>query len=170
MSASNSLDSFDAFYRSESKKLLYFFRKRVGSDLAPDLMQDAFARVLRSGPFERIDNPPAYLNRTAHNVLVDWVRRKMREQNVIFEVDEGRDAPTPPEQTWQIEAADMRRAYWRALRAMQPRTRRIFLMHRLRSMTYAKIAERVGITDQGVQYHMMRALALCREAVIAGEE
>lgn len=170
MSAPHAVLSFDAFYRSESKKLLGFFRKRVGSDLAPDFMQDAFARVLRSGPFERIDNPQAYLNRTAHNMLVERIRRRLREQNVMYELDEGRDAPTPPEQTWQIEAADMRRAYWQALRAMQPRTRRIFLMHRLRSMTYAKIAEQLGITDQAVQYHMMRALALCREAVIASEE
>lgn len=166
MSAPRPMASFDAFYRSENQRLLRFFRKRVGSELAPDFMQDAFARVLRSGPFERIDNPHAYLSRTARNLLIERTRRRIREQNVMCALDEDRDAPVAPEQSWQIEVAETRRAYWYALRSMPPRTRRVFLMHRLRNMSYAEIAVQVGIGTSGVEYHMMRALARCREAVV----
>ena len=165
MTAPGSIASFDAFYRSENRRLLRFFGKRVGWEAAPDLVQDAFTRVLRAGPFERIDNPQAYLTRTARNLLIERARRRMREKNVIFPLDEGRDAPVRPEQTWQIEATDLQRVYRQALRAMPRRTRRIFLMHRLRCMTYAEIAKQLGISDQGVEYHMMRALARCRKAV-----
>lgn len=169
MTARCAIASFDAFYRSENARLLHFFRKRVGWEAAPDLVQDAFTRVLRSGPFERIENPPAYLTRTARNLLIEQARRKMREQRVFFPLDEGRDASVAPEQTWQIEVAELRRIYRRALRAMPRRTRRIFLMHRLRNMTYREIAEQLGLSDQGVEYHMMRALAGCRKAVAALE-
>ena len=89
----------------------------------------------------------------------------MREQNVMFPLDEGRDAPIAPEQSWQIEAMDLRRVYRRALLALPPKTRRIFLMHRLQQMSYCEIAEHFGISNQGVEYHMMRALARCRIAV-----
>ncbi len=165
MTAAGAIAAFDAFYRSENARLLRFFRKRVGSELAPDLMQDSFTRVLYSGAFERLDNPSAYLTRTARNLLIERARQRIREQNVMFPLDEGRDAPVQPAQTWQIETADLRRVYWHALRIMPRRTRRIFLTHRLRNMTYAEIAEQLGISIQGVEYHMMRALALCRKAV-----
>lgn len=149
--------------------MLRFFGKRVGWDAAPDLVQDTFTRVLRSGSFEKLDNPSAYLTRTARNLLIDRARQKTREQSVIYPLDEGRDAPVPPEQTWQIDATDLRRVYWQALRAMPRRTRRIFLMHRLRGMTYNDIAEQISIGESGVEYHMARALARCRQAVAALE-
>ena len=38
-------------------------------------------------------------------------------------------------------------------------------LHRLRRMTYKQIAEDIGISVATVEYHMMRALTLCRAAV-----
>lgn len=165
MTAPYGVASFDAFYRSENRRLLRFFGRRVGWEAAPDLVQDAFTRVLHSGAFERLDNPSAYLTRTARNLLIERARRRMREQSVIFPLEDGHDAPVAPEQTWHIEAADLRRVYWQALREMPQKTRHIFLMHRLRQMTYTEIADQFGISNQGVEYHMMRALVRCRDAV-----
>lgn len=166
MTAHIAVASFDAFYRSENRRLFRFFGKRVGWEAAPDLVQDAFTRVLRSGPFDRLDNPSAYLTRTARNLLIERARRRLRDQSVMLPLDEGHDAPVLPEQSWHIEEADLRRVYWQALRAMPRKTRRIFLMHRLRHMTYNEIAKKFGISNQGVEYHMMRALLRCREAVV----
>lgn len=165
MTAPREPASFDSFYRAENRRVLRYFGKRVGWDAAPDLVQDAFTRVLRSGPFERLENPQAYLTRTARNLLIERTRRRMREQSVFYPLDEGRDVPVRPEQTWQIEAADLRRVYRRTLLNMPQRTRRIFLMHRLQGVTYREIAEHFGISEQGVEYHMMRALARCRIAI-----
>lgn len=157
--------SFDAFYRAENRRVLRYFGKRVGWEAAPDLMQEAFTRVFHRRVFERLDSPQAYLTRTAHNLLIERARRRMREQNVFYPLDEERDAPVRPEQTWQIEFADLRRVYRRTLLNMPQRTRRIFLMHRLQGVTYREIAERFGISEQGVEYHMMRALAGCRNTI-----
>lgn len=165
MTAPGSTAAFEAFYRAEHERLLRFFRKRVGRDAAPDLVQEVFTRLLRSGAFDRIENPGAYLARSARNLLIERARRMMREQNISYPFDEGRDAPVRPEQTWRIDEMDLRRVYRRALRAMPPKTRRIFLMHRLRCMTYTEIAEQLGIGDKGVEYHMMRALERCRRAL-----
>ncbi len=165
MTAPYGVASFDAFYRSENRRLLRFFGRRVGWEAAPDLVQDAFTRVLHSGAFERLDNPSAYLTRTARNILIERSRRRMREQYVMYPLDEGRDAPVVAQQTWHIEAADLRRVYWQALREMPRKTRHILLMHRLRQMTYAEIAEKFGISNQGVEYHIMRGLARCRKMV-----
>ena len=167
MTSSGSIAAFDAFYRSENVRLLGYFRRRVGRDSARDLVQEAFTRVLRSGALGWANNPQAYLTRTAHNLVIERARRKIREQSVIYPFDEGRDAPVGPEQEWRIEAAELRQVFRRVLRAMPRRTRRIFLMHRLRGMSYREIAEQLGIGNKGVEYHVMRALARCRKAVAA---
>ncbi|RIV78772.1 sigma-70 family RNA polymerase sigma factor [Pelagerythrobacter aerophilus] len=164
MTAPHPTAAFEVFYRAEHGRLLRYFRKQVGRDEAPDLVQETFTRLLRSGVFDRVENPTAYLMRSARNLLIERARRKMREQCIALPYDDERDAPVHAEQAWRIEEADVRRIYRRTLRAMPRRTRRIFLMHRLKGMTYREIAEQIGISDKGVQHHMMRALARCRRA------
>lgn len=156
--------TFEAFYRDQHARLLRYFRKRVGSDAAPDLVQETFTRLLRNGGFDRLDNPGAYLTRCAQNLLIERARRKWREQAVFCPFDEGSDAAVGPEQTLRIDEIDARRFYQRALDALPAKTRRIFLMHRLQCMTYREIAEELGVSDKAVDYHMMRALARCRQA------
>lgn len=165
MTASGTFASFDAFYRSQNRQLFYFFRRRVGREEASDLTHEAFTRMLRTGAFERVENPRAYLFRAARNLVIERARRGKRKESGLFPFDEGRDAPVGPEQALAIEASNLRRGLRRAILAMPRRTRRIFLMHRLRRQTYREIAEEIGIREQGVEYHMMRALARCRKAV-----
>ncbi|MGB7411090.1 MAG: sigma-70 family RNA polymerase sigma factor [Sphingopyxis granuli] len=165
MTAPDPFTSFEEFYRSENRHLFHFFRRRVGREEAFDLAQEAFTRMLRTGAFERVDNPRAYLFRAAHNLVIERARQRKRKGTGLFPFDEERDAPAGPEQTLAMEATDLRRGLRRALLAMPRRTRRIFLMHRLRRQTYREIAAEIGIREQGVEYHMMRALSRCRKAV-----
>lgn len=158
---------FHAALAGEHARLLRYFRRRVGRDAAPDLVQETFARMFGSGALDRIDSPAAYLTRIARNLLIDRARRKKRDWPVLFPLDDNRDAVSWPEQAWRLEAADLLRLYRQAVRAMPPKTRRVFLMQRLRRLTYRQIAEEVGISVPTVEYHMMRALTLCRAAVAA---
>jgi RNA polymerase sigma-70 factor (ECF subfamily) len=164
MTAPGSFTSFDEFYRSQNVRLYHFFRRKVGREAAPDLVQEAFTRMLRCGAFERVENPQAYLTRTARNLLIERHRTWRRKGCVLYPLDEARDAAVQPDQEKSIQSAELRRAYRRALLAMPRRTRRIFLMHRLKGMSYRAIAEQVGIGEKGVDYHMMRALDRCRRA------
>lgn len=157
--------TFQAMVPAEHARLLRYFNRRVGRDAAPDMVQEVFARMFGSGALERIENPPAYLTRIARNLLIDRERQQRRSCTVFFPLDENRDAASRGEQTWRIEATDLLRLYRQTVRAMPPKTRRVFAMHRLRRMTYRQIAEQVGISVATVEYHMMRALALCRAAI-----
>lgn len=156
--------TFDAFYRAQHDRLFHFFRRKVGSDEASDLVQEAFTRVLRSGAFERLENPRGYLTRTAHNLLIERVRTWRRKKCMLYPLDEARDAPLSPDQEWKIEARELRAAYRRVLLALPRRTRRIFLMHRLKGLTYRQIEEQLGVGAKCVQYHMARALVRCKMA------
>lgn len=162
MTAAGPYATFEAFYRAEHDRMFHFFRRKVGRDEAPDLVQEAFTCVLRSGAFYRLENPNGYLTRTARNLVINRARTWQRKGCMLYPLDEVRDAPLSPEQEWKIEARELRAAYRRALLALPRRTRRIFLMHRLKGMSYREIAEDLNVGNNGVEYHMMRALARCR--------
>lgn len=163
MSAAVSHRAFEEIYRTERTRLLSFFRRRVGPDNAPDLVQETFVRVWQSGAFDRLDNPQGYLTRTAQNLLIDLARKRKRNACTICPLDEARDAPLPPHQEWGIQALELRSAYRRALLALPRRTRRIFLMQRLKGMTYREVGQELGVGTQCIEYHMMRALAEIRK-------
>src|SRR3546814_12955786 len=97
--------AFEAFYRAEHGRLLRYFRKQVGPDEAPDLMQETFMRLLRSGAFDRIEHPTAYLMRSARNLLIERARRKAREQCIAIPYDEESAVPMQPAQNWRSEEA-----------------------------------------------------------------
>ena len=159
--------SFDAFYRAEHARVLGYFRRKSGRDAAPDLAQEVFARLLRSGALERAECPEAYLTRIARNLLIDNARCKRSRPTAFYSLDEERDAVSCADQTWRIEAADLSNLYRRTVRAMPPKTRRVFLMRRVRCMSYKEIAASLGVSVATVDYHMVQALALCRAAVAA---
>src|SRR3546814_8364222 len=165
MNAPQRVDAFEKVYRTEHRRLLRKLRRRVGPDEAPDLVQEAFARLLGARDPERIENPAAYLSRITRNMLINRARKRQRGLPVFFPLDEERTAPTAPEQTWRIEAKDLQRLYRQAVRAMPPKTRRVFVMHRVHRQSYKDIAEQVGISVATVEYHMARALKIGRAHV-----
>ncbi|AJA09273.1 MULTISPECIES: RNA polymerase sigma factor [Sphingopyxis] len=166
MTARPEIATFEDVYRAEYPRLLRRLTRRVGPDDARDFAQEAFARFHHSGKLPVLNQPGAYLNRIARNMLIDRARRrKKQDRPIFFPFEEDRDAVSRAEQTWRIEAIDLLRLYRQAVRAMPPKTRRVFVMHRIHRLTYKEIAERVGISAATVEYHMMRALTLCRAAV-----
>lgn len=164
MTAVGPYPNFDAFYRAQHDRLFHFFRRKVGRNEASDFVQEAFTCVLRSGAFDRLENPNGYLTRTARNLLINRTRTWHRKGCTLYPLDEARDAPFAPEQEWDIECRELRAAYRRALLALPRRTRRIFLMHRLKGLSYRQIAEKMCVGDKCIEYHMMRALGRCRKA------
>lgn len=159
--------SFDDIYHAEYRRLLRKLRRRVGPDEAPDLVQEIFTRFLRSGGPDRAHNPAAYLSRIARNLLIDRARRMRQGRPIFFPFEEERDASVRPEQTWRIEAGDLLRLYRQTVRAMPPKTRRVFVMRRVKRMRCREIATRLDISVATVDYHMVQALARCRAAVAA---
>lgn len=165
MTAPASPAAFEDLYRTEYRRLLRKLRRGVGSDEAPDLVQEVFARFLRSEALGRVENPAAYLSRITRNLLIDRTRRKRHGMPIFFPFDDERDASSRADQTWRIEAIDLFRLYRQTVRAMPPKTRRVFVMRRVKRMTYKEIAARLDISIATVDYHMVRALARCRAAI-----
>ena len=155
----------DTAFREHGRALFQFLRRRAGAEDAPDLVQEVFVRAAGSAQRESLVNPGGFLRRIANNLLIDRSRREERRGGSDLSFCEERDSASPAQQTWDIEAADLLGLYEAALDTMSPRSREVFLMHRVDELSYREIHERLGISVVTVEYHMMKALAHIAKAV-----
>ncbi|MBE1527933.1 RNA polymerase sigma-70 factor (ECF subfamily) [Sphingopyxis sp. OAS728] len=155
----------DAVYRTHRTSLFHFLRRKAGPEEAPDLVQEVFARAAGSAQRHQLINPGGFLRRIAQNLLIDRARRQKSAPAIFFPLREDSHAVTPAAQEWNLEAADLLGLYEAAVDAMPPKTRRVFLMHRVDELSYREIHELLGISIATVEYHMMKALNQISKAV-----
>jgi RNA polymerase sigma factor (sigma-70 family) len=150
----------EAIYRAHGPRLLRFLRRRTSAGAADDLAQQAFVRLaaLDAGAVATIRRPNAYLCQTATNLLRDAARAAARRgESAHIDIDV---AMVPaPDQIAALEARDMLARLEAALTKLNPRTREIFLAHRVDGYSYLEIAARTGLGVKAIEKHMSRAIA-----------
>ena len=148
--------SIDLLYREHAPQLRRRLRGRVGSvDEANDLVHDAFTRLLGASGPQNLREPRAFLNRIMRNLLID---RSRRLSTRIPHVELDDDIAVPPAQSHAIEVEQLRKRYTEIVDSLPPRTREVFLLHRLDRLKCAKIAERLDISVRTVEWHLAQAV------------
>ena len=164
-----------ALYQNYREELVAFVRKKVGAGPPEpeDVTQQAFANFAALETPQIIENPRAFLYRTANNILVNYQKREAhgrkvmtasREQEEIFGA---RDDLSP-----EIVLLEKERLHLvlRTLKAMPKRRRWFLLLHRMEGLSYAEIGRRVGVSDSTVRREVEAAVAACAEAILAAQE
>ncbi|MCW3835028.1 RNA polymerase sigma factor [Sphingomonas canadensis] len=152
----------DALYRSQSPRLARFFARRTPRNEVADLVQESFRRLLGTGT--RVERPEAYLSRIATNLVRDRASASARHHDAAHESYDD-DAVAGPDPHQQLEARDTVARLEAALTTLKPKTREIFLMHRLDGLSYAEIADAKGMSIKGVEKQISQALYLLRRRV-----
>lgn len=150
----------EKLYRAHHAGLERFIRRRVRDERAHDVVQRVFCRLAGLTEQERqgIVAPAAYLRRAADNMLRDDARQDER-RSAALHLGEDEVALRAGDQTAVLEARDRLRRLEEALLHLKPRTREIFLAHRIDGYSYAEIAARTGLSIKTVEMHMTRAIA-----------
>lgn len=148
----------DLLYRDQAGALQRRIRAQVGSpEEASDIVHEAFSRLLGAHTGQSLRNPGAFLNRIVRNLLIDRSRRKaIRPPLVSLEFE--RDVAVPPDQGQELEVDQMRRRYRDIVDALPPRTREVFLLHRVDELGYREIADRLDISIRTVEWHVAQAI------------
>src|SRR3546814_4397208 len=107
----------DAVYRTHRTSLFHFLRRKAGSEEAPDLVQEVFARAAGSTQRHKLVNPGGFLRRIAQNILIDRARRQTSARATFFPLREARDGATPAAKERHLKAADLLRLYEAAVEA-----------------------------------------------------
>jgi len=135
---------------------------RNKSDI-PDLVQEVYARVYEAARKEMPDQAKSFVFTTAHNLLIDRVRReKIVQFETVSELDTLAIAADEPAPDRSAIARDELRRLAVALDRLSPRTREVVTMRRIEGLARAEIAQRLGITEVTVKWHLnegLRALA-----------
>lgn len=149
----------DFLYRRQRLSLIrYFTRNRATPSDAEDLTQEAFLRVTNADAAGGIARPEAYLHQVGRNLLRDHTTAPARRHET-GDPDCVDRAVSEPSELGRLEARDTLRRIEEALQRLKPKTREIFLAHRLDGMTYGEIAERAGMSVKGVEKQMSKAIA-----------
>jgi RNA polymerase sigma factor (sigma-70 family) len=151
----------ETLYRQQSARLLRSLTRRTADrEEARDLVHEIFYRIARLGAAGglRLERPEAYLSRMAANLLRDRAKTAARHQiSQHVPADEQVLAAPHPERL--LESRDMLTRLEAAMLKLRPKTREIFIAHRVHGLSYAEIAERTGLSVKGVEKQMSKAIA-----------
>lgn len=153
-----------ALYGAHHSWLVRWLRHKLsGSDHASDLAHDTFVRVLSVQAAQRVlalREPRAYLTTVARNLLINHVQRQSLERawlDVLALLPEPL-APSPEQRLLILETLHQIDAL---LDGLPPKVREAFLLSQLDGLTYAQVAERLGVTDRTVKRYMAQAFEQC---------
>lgn len=153
-------------YRREHHGMARRLRLAVSDpDDAADLLQDAFERLAGLAGSTTPATPKAYLGQVIRNLVIDRARRAHRRADLSKTLSVAALTSVAPDQAHILEAEDLMRQYRAVVDALSPRTREVFLLHRVDELTYAEIGRQLGITVATVEYHITRALFALGQAL-----
>jgi RNA polymerase sigma-70 factor (ECF subfamily) len=155
-------DDTDALYRREAARLGRFFKRRFPGEDALDFVHDTFRKWMGTARSAR--RPEAYLTTVAVNLVRDRAKAD-RRQRAAFDARDQEDSTLSTDPVEHLETRDLIARIDRAVQMLKPKTRRIFLMHRIDGLDYAEIAERMGMSVKGVEWQMGQALDQIRRRV-----
>lgn len=156
-----------ALYQQYFGELSRFLTHHVGCrELAADLLHELFLRLLSNKQATAdIRHQRGFLFRCARNLATEaatssrWRRTPAGDEPA--EVEDDQDINCPERHAEDKQALDR---LLTVVMRLPPRCRDAFILHKFDGLTYAEVAERMGISVGSVEKHMARALEACRTA------
>ena len=144
--------------------LLARIRRRTRDDQnAEDLLHSAWLRLFAYRSENEVREPAAFLVRTAANLAVDRHRQGKRLAAEPIEAFEPRLDDGSPLQDEVLAARERLRRVQAGLERLPPRTRQVFVMHKVEGLKLREIAAALGITQSAVEKHVAKAVLFLTE-------
>ncbi len=158
------MDAFETLYRSYWQPLYAFaFRYVRSKPDAEDVTQEVFLRIWRG----RADWLPAgavsnYLYLAVRNAARDRLARAAVARRGWWRLEQ---AETTQEFQCDLESRELAAAVERALAALPPKRAAVCRLRLMDGLSYAQIADRLGIGTKTVETQLARGLKTVREQI-----
>lgn len=159
--------SFARMWKELRPALRRHLQRQLGSsDATEDAVQETFLRMLRYREIGDVGEIRALLFRVAASVVVDRQRyAKARRANDHCALEDQELASDEPQPDRNLSNHQNLVLLQRAILALPPRCREVFLLHRFEGLSYRDIARRFGTSERTVENQISHALAVCRRAL-----
>jgi RNA polymerase sigma-70 factor (ECF subfamily) len=160
--------AFEALFRRYYRRLHAFAETYVGSsEVAEDLTVDVFVRIWeRRAEWSLRGGPKSYLYAAVRNEALAWLRRRKMVERAHADLvrDERRPGMggPPAAADAQVQAHELADAVERATARLPERTREAFVLHRRHGLSYAEVAQTMGISPRTVEVLIRRAFQALR--------
>lgn len=164
---------FNSIYVKYYDKTYRFARSYVRNDLvAEDIATESLIKLWEMMKHESVEKPLALLLLILKRKSLDYLRAQMSMQEALDGFAEWKQQELSIRIS-TLEACDPEMIFseeihvilMKTLEELPVQTRKIFMMSRFEQKTGKEIAEELGITVKGVDYHVAKTLKLLRVAL-----
>lgn len=153
----------DDLYRQHGPWLRSALRRRFGgsvAEIADDLVQETYLRLMPAQIAMVIERPRALLMRIASNLARDHFRRS-KVFSKVLDVETARSRPrtTAHQSAEPFAALELSEV----ILSLPEPFRDVFVLSRFAGLTYDEIADHLALPVKTVEWRMGKALALCSE-------
>lgn len=161
MSTSDAAGRLNTLYKENQPWLRCWLYSRVGcSQMAADLAQDTFLRLLKSGKVPPETESRRFLTRIAKGLMIDGYRRQQIEQAYLESLSHMQENFTPGPETHHAIIETLTEIDY-MLDGLPRNVRQALLMRQLEGYSYAAIARTLDVSVSSVEKYVARGLAAC---------
>ncbi len=166
-------ESFNQIYTEYYNRAFRFANLYVRNDLAAeDLATEAMLKLWETMQKEPVDKAATFLLTILKHKSLDYLKMKARARAVVEAMEDWRrheldiristlEACDPE----KVLSDEIQHIVQFTLNQLPEQTRNVFIMSRYEDKSVKEIAERLGITVKGVDYHIAKALKALRIAL-----
>ncbi len=147
----------DAYWNKVYSHALSFVKS---PEAAQEITQDIFVKIWdKRAALPGIESFKDYLYITGRNMIISQMRKKIMAPLPTVECKEREDMQLPD---LQLEYKNTYELIRRGMQQLTPQQQKIFRMSREEGMTHEQIAEKLGLAQNTVKWHMVIALNTLR--------
>lgn len=155
---------FEYLFKTYFPSLKHFARKYVpDNDTAKEIAHDVFLNLWeKRNSLDSSSSLKSYLFTSVYNRCMNYIRdqRKFNKDDQVFNRVEQEKQEIPYD---HLETMELESRIIEALNNLPARCREIFMLSRFEGISYAEIAERLGLSVKTVETQMSKALKILRE-------
>jgi RNA polymerase sigma-70 factor (ECF subfamily) len=149
-------DRLDESWAETLDRIRAFVAARVGdAELAADITHDVVVRSIASGALDRVNNPAAWLYRSARNAVIDHYRTRHVHQS-LDGVDSWPD-PGPTDNRPNAATRELARCLQPMLHQLPALARDALIRVDVDGQTHQQAADQLGISVSGMKSRVQRA-------------
>ncbi|MDR2140051.1 MAG: RNA polymerase sigma-70 factor [Tannerella sp.] len=162
--------SFEVFYKQFYRKAFLFTKSYVhDGPAAEDIAAESFIKLWEESRRNRIEHPEVFLLTILKNKAMDYLKHETVKEEVFRKLENAHQEELAmrisllescnPE---EVFATEVRQILQDTLARFPEQTRLIFELSRFENQSNRAIAQRLGLTEKSIEYHITKVLRALR--------